>query len=50
MLYTVHGTRTEIISVEVEADSESEAFELAGGKYVDVWDSDTTWHIAFKTG
>lgn len=49
MRYIVHGQRTEIISIEVDADSEEEAFQLAEDSSrhdVDVWDDDTQWYAA----
>lgn len=45
MMFTVLGTRTQQISVEVEADSAVEAVRMAKHQsYVDVWDQDTEWY------
>lgn len=52
MKYLVHGTRTSVVSVEVEADSPEEAMELAAQEDsygVDVWDTDFEWRMVFPS-
>lgn len=51
MKYTVHGTRTEVISITVDAEDADEAMGLAedeqfSGRDVDVWDSNYRWDVA----
>lgn len=49
MKYVVHGIRETIVSIEVDADSETEAMMKADealDRSVDVWDSNTLWQYA----
>lgn len=50
MIYTVHGSRQQAITVEVEAETEREALKKANqGDWAykpDVWDTDYEFHGA----
>lgn len=51
MKFQVHGTRTKVVSVEVDADSADEALDIASEldhRDVDVWDSETYWNFAIE--
>jgi hypothetical protein len=50
--YIVHGVEQRIVSLEIEADSEEEAFAEAEGyssDQYDVWDTDIFWSHAMET-
>lgn len=51
MRFLVHGTRTEVVSLEIEADDIDEAMGIAlseqfSGRDVEVWDSSYVWDVA----
>lgn len=48
MKYQVHGIRTMVVSIDVDAANEEEALEVAmdsDQRDADVWDSDTEWNF-----
>lgn len=51
MKYLVYGTRTEAVSLEIDAEDIDEAMDIAlserfSGRDVDVWDSSYNWDWA----